>query len=286
MEENINLQTKEATQPTTIPSPSPIQARSNKVPLIVMTTVTILALIFAGYFGYQNFQSNKESEPIETSSLMTIPKTSLECGFSTSQQAYLNGLEIDLKRSLYTNNGTFFYDFRKLSNGLEQYMRIYNFRYNDEDFKVQLLVFRNFKGVKEETGYEGFTGIIRDYDSEKDLFLSLEEGEHQARVWYEIDYTDTIVTVKNLGKNKFLIYDTVFSPSSTVNRVFMTYDETIDNLIYVTVFSDEAIHDTETEINNGIQKVISYPDNFQNFINDIEQFIVEAETHYSIQFKK
>lgn len=257
--------------------------RLRKTFIALIIIVCISSVLSNAYLINHNSQLNQyiitltnTPSPQPQSTTAPLPTTKPLNNYcpSISEQAELNKFADHLKTALDAYQATFNGQFQTTDKGLEFFKDHYQFEYNGESYTIYLSIFRNFEGIKTEVTYEGGSVGTRDYDSEKELYLTLDEGVHQVDMWYS-GYSREQVTVKTIGGRKYLIFDSSFLPSGTISKNYLIYSEKVGNLIQFSLTSDQDVIDEGVLTESDTETVVKYSGDFQGFIDEVESAILE-----------
>jgi hypothetical protein len=246
-------------------------AKVNKVFKIKWVTVGLvtLVLLFFGttfYFVYQNYQLKQYLKQLRRTTKADVSKF---CP-NIENQAKQNKFSTHLQTFYKAYGAPLYSKFSTKDNGLQSFYDSYSFINNGENYEITMFVYKNFDGLELEQN-RGSEQSKVSFDGEVNTYQKLDIGIHQAKVWDSVQE----VTVRNIGSRKYLVYDSRSAPSATVARNYFIFIEKTRNLIYFSLLSYHDWRETESSFDNRIYKVKSYPDNFQSFINEVEQTIAK-----------
>ena len=138
----------------------------------------ILCIVFGFiviYLTEQNVWLRNENSKLEIQSISvqpTIKSSNNSYCPSITQQAEQNKFLNHLSTAIIFDNGDLYSKLYMLENGMETYNDSYSFVFNGQSYEAYISIFRNFAGKTTQEQYEGMKPVIRNYDLEKEMYLS------------------------------------------------------------------------------------------------------------------
>jgi hypothetical protein len=241
---------------------------TKQTPFQIPKACTLEAKLCPDGFSVGRTGPNCEFTPCPTSSPTYQPQPSLSSDITQIDQTLSN---------IFSGN----INFKENENNIKIYnasFTINNGTIVELNKDVNIVVYSNIKGKTQKEGYE-LIEWIRNFDKEINIYDSLTSGEHITEVYAGTGYVTAKVLVKNIGNRKYLVYDQPFSPSSTYSRIYLTYNSQEQNLIYIYVITYDfyAVKSTDNQTQDGksYRVVESYPEDFQNFLNEVENVLAK-----------